>query len=203
MVDLFVERFEVVLFFFYIGIDVFGFWIIFMRKMCGGEVNFKRWVLMIICFVICVVYIEVLEEMIFLCFINVLRCFCVVRGEVKLIRLDCGINFVGFVKDLNVMVISIEDWLIKEYLIENGINWIFNFFYFFYMGGVWERMIGVVCWILDFFFLDVICLIYEVFIILMVEVMLVMNLRFLVLVLFDLELLMLLILVIFFIMKIN
>lgn len=108
MADLPAERLQVAPPFSYIGIDVFGPWTISTMKTRGGEVNSRRWALMITCLVIRAVHIEVLEEMTSSCFINALRRFCAVRGEVKLIRSDCGTNFVGFVKDLNAMVISTE-----------------------------------------------------------------------------------------------
>lgn len=108
MADLPAERLQVAPPFSYIGIDVFGPWTISTMKTRGGEVNSKRWALMITCLVIRAVHIEVLEEMTSSCFINALRRFCAVRGEVKLIRSDCGTNFVGSVKDLNAMVISTE-----------------------------------------------------------------------------------------------
>lgn len=110
---------------------------------------------MITCLVIRAVHIEVLEEITSSCFINALRRFCAVRGEVKLIRSDCRNNFVGSVKDLNATVISTEDRPIKEYLSENRINWIFNPPHFSHMGGVWERMTGVARRVLDSRLLDV------------------------------------------------
>lgn len=177
MADLPAERLEVAPPFSYIGTDVFGPWTISTRKTRGGEVNSKRWALMITCLVIRAVHIEVLEEMTSSCFINALRRFCAVRGEVKLIRSDCGTNFVGSVKDLNATVISTEDRPIKEYLSENGINWIFNPPHSSHMGGVWERMIGVARRILDSLLFDVKRLTHEVLTTLMAEVMSVMNSR--------------------------
>lgn len=41
-------------------------------------------------------------EMLFLVFINVLCRFILIRGEVKLYRFDCGINFVGVIEDLGI-----------------------------------------------------------------------------------------------------
>lgn len=73
MVDFLFDCLDLVFLFIYIGIDVFGLWIIVICKICGGEVNLKCWVLLFICFVVCVVYIELLEEMLFFSFINVFR----------------------------------------------------------------------------------------------------------------------------------
>lgn len=132
---------------------------------------------MITCLVIRAVHIEILEEMTSSCFINALRRFCAIRGEVKLIRSDCGTNFVGSVKDLNGNVISSESRPIKDYLLDNRINWIFNPPHSSHMGGVWERMIGVARWILDSLLLDVKHLTHEVLITFMAEVVSIMNSR--------------------------
>lgn len=71
------------------------------------------------------------------------------------------------------------------------------------MGGVWERMIGVVRCILDFFLLGVKNLMYDVFVIFMVEVLFIVNVRFFIFMFYDFECLCLFILVMFFIMKID
>ena len=110
---------------------------------------------MITCLVIRAVYIEILEEMTSSCCINALRRFCAIRGEVKLIRSDYGTNFVGSVKDLNANVISTESRPIKDYPLDNRINWIFNPPHPSHMGGVWERLIVVSRQILDSLLLDV------------------------------------------------
>lgn len=53
---------------------------------------------------------------------------------------------------MKINVVNIEDELFKDYLDCYGIIWIFNVFYFFYMGVVWECMIGMVRRILDLMF---------------------------------------------------
>lgn len=57
------------------------------------------------------------------------------------------------------------------------------------MGGVWEWMIGIVRRIFDFMFMDLYLryFIYEVLIILMVEVCVIVNFRLIVFVCFDFE----------------
>lgn len=71
------------------------------------------------------------------------------------------------------------------------------------MGGVWERMIRVVRCILDFFLLGGKNLMYDVFVIFMVEVLFIVNVRFFIFMFYDFECLCLFILVMFFIMKID
>lgn len=41
MVDFLFDCLDLVFLFIYIGIDVFGLWIIVICKICGGEVNLK------------------------------------------------------------------------------------------------------------------------------------------------------------------
>lgn len=67
----------------------------------------------------------------------------------------------------------------KDYFFKIGSIWIFNFFCFFYMGGVWECMIGFVRRILDFMFFKIYegNFIYDVFVIFMVEVLVIINNR--------------------------
>lgn len=104
-------------------------------KIRGGIVNNKCWVVLFICLCIRVVYIEVLEEILSFFFINVLRWFVVIRGSVKIICLDRGINFIGVVNIFNLNCINIEDIILKFYLEEKGIIWIFNVLIFF----IWEE----------------------------------------------------------------
>lgn len=93
-----------------------------------------------------------------------------------------------------ILVKFIEDYIVRNYLVENGVIWVFNLFYVFYMGGVWECLIGVVWRIFDVMFL---CnygnFIYEIFFIFMVEVIVIVNVRFLIIIFYDFELFCLLI----------
>lgn len=101
MLDLFVECiFFGYLLFLFIGVDVFGFWEIIIRKIRGGLVISKGWVVFFICWVIRVVYIEVLEDMMIFVFINFFIWFIVIWGCIRIICFDRGINFVGVVNEL-------------------------------------------------------------------------------------------------------
>lgn len=82
MVDFFEDWLKEVLFFFYVGLDVFGFWLDVMRCIRGGLVNFKRWGVLFICLVLCVIYVEFVEEVSLVLFINCLRWFIVLWGFV-------------------------------------------------------------------------------------------------------------------------
>lgn len=102
MVDLFFDRIIFGFLFIIVGVDIFGLWIVLVRKICGGVINNKWWVIMFSCLIIWVIYIEVIEEMFSFFFINVLWCFEVLCGLVKVFRLDKGIYFVGVVDELGI-----------------------------------------------------------------------------------------------------
>ncbi|VDI23532.1 Hypothetical predicted protein [Mytilus galloprovincialis] len=116
MADLPFDRLDPAPPFSYVGIDVFGPWTITTRRTRGGQAQSKRWAVMFTCLVVRAVHIEVIEELSSGCFINALRRFCALRGEVKIIRSDCGTNFVGALSELNVIVINIGDRPIRNYL---------------------------------------------------------------------------------------
>lgn len=108
MVDLFVDRIEVVSFFINVGFDVFGFWTVRIRKIRGGVVNLKRWGVVFICLSSRVIYIEVIEFMDISSFICVLRRFFVFRGIVFFLRCDRGTNFIGVKAELDNVLIELD-----------------------------------------------------------------------------------------------
>ena len=69
-----------------------------------------------------------------------------VRGPVKKFFSDCGTNFVAGSKELEMVQV-------REHLLREGCEWSFNPPHASHMGGVWERMIGIVRRILDSMFL--------------------------------------------------
>ena len=168
MGDIPVERLDLAPPFAYIGIDVFGPWSVVSRRTRGGLSQSKRWAVIFICLGICAIHIEIINEMSSSSFINALRRFVALRGEVKLIRSDCGTNFIGAAKCTDAKVINIESSDMKKFLSRKGIVWKFNPPHASHMGGVWERLIGVSRIILDS---------DEVFITLMAEVCQIMNSR--------------------------
>lgn len=203
MVDFFKVRFILVLFFSYVSFDVFGLWLVRIWRTRGDVANNKRQVVFFICLIIRVIYMELIEFMDVFSFINVLRRFLVLRGLVIQFRFDRGINFIGVYNELQFCFEVMNNLIVQLYLFFEGCEWIFNFFYVFYIGGVWERMIGVVRCILDFIFVDIsfVCFTYKVFLTFMVEVIVIVNVRFLVLVFIDLDMLEVFILSILFIQK--
>jgi hypothetical protein len=77
-------------------------------------------------------------------FINSLRCFIAIRGNVRQLRCDQGTNFVGAARELQR---SFEDTInsdVKRYLLSNKCEFVFNPPGAGHMGGAWERLIRTV-----------------------------------------------------------
>ncbi|XP_075438936.1 uncharacterized protein LOC142481354 [Ascaphus truei] len=149
MADLPVDRLNTEPPFTYVGLDVFGPWMVISRRTRGGLANSKRWAVLFTCMSMRAIHIEVIESMDASSFINALRRFFAVRGPVKQIRSDCGTNFVGACKELQIDTKDNRDNSIKRYLRDQECTWTFNPPHSSHMGGAWERMIGVVRRILD------------------------------------------------------
>ncbi|XP_062587768.1 uncharacterized protein LOC134249431 [Saccostrea cucullata] len=82
-------------------------------------------------------------------FINAMRRFYAIRGEVKEFRSDRGTNFIGAADALHMKVINVEDSETISILEDHRTVWKFNPPHASHMGGVWERLIGVARRILD------------------------------------------------------
>ncbi|XP_053381699.1 uncharacterized protein LOC128549196 [Mercenaria mercenaria] len=179
MTDLPVDRLTPGPPFTFVGLDVFGPWAIVSRRTRGGMAQSKRWALLLTCMTTRAVHIEVLEEMSSSSFINALRRFIALRGNVKEFRSDRGTNFVGATEDLKVNVINVECGPVPNYFRDSGVTWRFNPPHSSHMGGVWERMIGMARRILDGMLLGVTSknLTHEVLTTLMAEVSGIINSR--------------------------
>ncbi|XP_048248048.1 uncharacterized protein LOC125377955 [Haliotis rufescens] len=161
----------------YVGVDAFGPWEIVTRRTRGGSANSKRWAILFTCLMIRAVHIELVEEMTSSSFINCLRRFIALRGEVKQFRSDRGTNFIGAIESLNVTAVNVEDGPVQDFLYNNGVVWLFNTPHSSHMGGVWERMIGTSRRILDAMLLNTKRLTHEVLSTLMAEVTAIINAR--------------------------
>lgn len=149
MADLPQDRLEPAPPFTNVGLDVFGPWPVVARKTRGGHANSKRWAVIFTCLVTRAIHIEVVDEMSSSAFINALRRFIAIRGNVRIFRSDRGTNFVGATDDLRIDSINVEDGTVKDFLFNSGTIWIFNAPHSSHMGGSWERMIGICRRILD------------------------------------------------------
>ncbi|XP_043986029.1 uncharacterized protein LOC122838996 [Gambusia affinis] len=149
MADLPMDRTAVAPPFTYVGVDVFGPWIVTSRRTRGGYANSKRWAVIFSCLSTRAIHVEVMESMESSSFINAFRRFVSIRGPVKQLRSDCGTNFLGACKELGITPTHCNNQEIQNFLNENECTWIFNPPHASHMGGSWERMIGITKRILD------------------------------------------------------
>lgn len=82
-------------------------------------------------------------------FINALRRSTAISEKEKLFWSDRGTNFVGAIDPLRIDAICVEETPVKQYLYNEETVWKFNSPHASHMGCVWERLIGVICRILD------------------------------------------------------
>lgn len=162
-----------------VGVDTFGPWSIVARRTRGGQANSKRWAVLFTCLTTRAIHIEVVEELSSSSFINALRRFISIRGNVKQFRSDRGTNFIGAAEILKIDAIHVEGGPVKDFFHRTGSVWLFNPPHSSHMGGVWERMIGVTRRILDSLMADVAAknLTHEVLTTFMAEVCAVVNSR--------------------------
>ncbi|KAK3105444.1 hypothetical protein FSP39_025380 [Pinctada imbricata] len=149
MADLPPERLKSSPPFTYVGVDCFGPWTVSTRRTRGGSAESKRWAVLFTCMCSRAVHIEILEQMTTASFINALRRFYAIRGNVKEFFSDRGTNFVGCCNTLGIPAINVEDPSIKDFLSDKETVWKFNTPFSSNMGGAWERLIGVTRRILD------------------------------------------------------
>ncbi|XP_049332403.1 uncharacterized protein LOC125799519 [Astyanax mexicanus] len=143
MSDLPAERLQVDPPFSYVGLDVFGPWEVLTRRTRGGQARDKRWAVLFTCMSTRAIHIEVIETMTSSSFINALRRFFSIRGPAKQLRSDCGTNFIGAFKELQMDSQRPCPHSVEDYLSQQRCTWVFNPPHSSHMGGTWERMIGV------------------------------------------------------------
>lgn len=105
-----------------------------------GRKEQKRYGLLFTCMCSRAVHIEVLDYLSTDAFLNVLRCFIAIRGNVRQLQSDQGTNFVGACKEFQKLMKGMQ----KEPVKELGCSFIFNPPTSSHMGGVWERQIRTV-----------------------------------------------------------
>ena len=72
------------------------------------------------------VHIEVIEEMSASCFINALRRFKAIRGQVKCLYSDCGTNFTGAHNELQRTLKEMTGDTMARFLENNDMQWKFK-----------------------------------------------------------------------------
>ena len=137
MADLPVDRVSDTAPFTYTGCDVFGPYLVKDRR---SEV--KRYGVIFTCLASRAVHIEMLDDLSSDSFINSLRCFISLRGNVRQLRCDNGTNFVGACNQLrNSCKQMTGDPKVKEFCLSHQCEFTFNPPYSSHFGGAWERMI--------------------------------------------------------------
>ena len=120
----------------YVGVDCFG-----PFHVKRGRCLEKRYGVLFTCLTIRAVHVEIAHSLDTSSFINALRRFIVRRGVPQEIRSDNGTNFTSADKELRQAIGKWNQQMIKEFLQQKEILWVFNPPTASHMGGVWERMI--------------------------------------------------------------
>ena len=121
------------------GVDVFGPWLV--RE---GRKELKRYGILFTCMSCRAVHLETLNSMNTDSFINALRRFIAIHGPVKVLRSDCGTNFVGANNQLKKEYQNMNFDKIKSYLLSRSCDLItfkMNVPHASHFGGSWERQI--------------------------------------------------------------
>ncbi|KAK0144664.1 hypothetical protein N1851_017006 [Merluccius polli] len=135
MADLPMDRMEETPPFTYCGIDCFGpFYVKEARK------ELKRYGLLLTCMCSRAIHIEMLDDLTTDAFINALRAFIAIRGNVRQLRCDQGTNFVGAKREFLNAMKDLDQEQIRKY----GCEFIMNTPSSSHMGGVWERQIRTI-----------------------------------------------------------
>lgn len=135
MADLPRERMESAPPFTYTGMDCFGPF--YVKE---GRKELKRYGLLFTCLCSRAVHIELLDDMTSDAFINALRAFIALRGNVRQLRSDQGTNFVGARGEFVEAVKSMDPECLKRLVCE----FVMNTPSASHMGGAWERQIRTI-----------------------------------------------------------
>ena len=141
MADLPADRLEETPPFTNVGLDVFGpFYVSNGRKTRSSLGCTKLWVVIFVCLPSRAIHLEPLLSMDTSSFRNALTRFFAIRGCCRLIRSDCGSNFIGALRQMN----EVDFEVISTELEQRSIIWKMNPPHTSHFGGAWERKIGSV-----------------------------------------------------------
>ncbi|KAI7792540.1 hypothetical protein IRJ41_018921, partial [Triplophysa rosa] len=135
MGDLPQDRMETTPPFTYAGIDCFG--PIYIKD---GRKELKRYGLLLTCLCSRAIHIEMIDDMTTDLFINALRAFIGIRGNVRQLRCDQGSNFVGARREFAQLMKGMDLERVKAL----GCEFLMNPPAASHMGGVWERQIRTI-----------------------------------------------------------
>ena len=141
MADLPMDRAECAPPFTYVGVDMFGPFLVKNRR-----TEIKRYGAIFTCLTTRAVHLEMAYDLTTDAFIQVLRKFMAIRGPIRLLRCDNGTNFIGANKELARAINSIQSDTLRNFALQHGCDVEFrtNPPYASHMGGAWERLIRVV-----------------------------------------------------------
>lgn len=122
-----------------VGLDAFGPYDVVQRRSIV-----KRYGCIFTCFSSRAVHLEILFSLDAQSFINAFRRFAARRGTPTKVYSDNGTNFVAGEKELRSAFLRHSKESLLAYGCTKGIEWSFNPPAAPHMGGVWERMVGVV-----------------------------------------------------------
>lgn len=135
MGDLPEDRMETTPPFTYIGVDCFG--PIYVKE---GRKDLKRYGLILTCLCSRAIHIEVVDDMTTDAFINALRAFIAIRGNVRQLRCDQGTNFIGARREFAELMRGMDQEKVKAL----GCEFLMNPPAASHMGGIWERQIRTI-----------------------------------------------------------
>lgn len=119
------------------GIDCFG-----PFRVNRGRSTVKRYGLIFTCTTIRAVHLEILPKLTTDAFLNALRRFICRRGKPRRLLSDNGTNFVGAYRELGVALRQVNNKRrLRNFLLQEAIQWAFNPPAASHMGGIWERLI--------------------------------------------------------------
>ena len=138
MVDLPSDRTDPSSPFMHVGLDCFG---PFLVK--EGRKSLKKYGVIFVCLQSRAVHVELVDNISTDAFINSLRCFIALRGNVSHIRCDRGSNFVWVANELAKAFKEMSQDCIKSLPLDGNCDFVFHSPSASHMGGVWERLIRV------------------------------------------------------------
>ena len=118
----------------YVGVDYFG---PFMIR--SGRSDIKRYGVIFTCLTIREIHLEIASTLEASSFIQALKQFIARRSQVTKIWSDNGSNFVGGERELRESLQKSNKAQIHDFLLQKGIDWLFNPPGASHHGGVWKR----------------------------------------------------------------
>jgi len=129
----------------YVGADCVGPFVV-----TEGRKQIKRYGVLFTCMASRAVHIEMVQDLSSDSYINALRCLFAIRGPAKTVYSDNGTNFVGASNELSNALQHVKSDEVRQFLLSNKCDFVFNIPGASHMGGWWERQIRTVRSILTF-----------------------------------------------------